>query len=102
GPLRSPHPGSPPSPPVDVMSQFQEPLNQRNRGLFPDEHANTIVGALIADPPRGVFYTLDAADGSLNVYGLPMRSHAKPTISLRCVAPGSNCGQKIEHLFLAP
>lgn len=102
GPLRSPHPGSPPSPPVDVMSQFQEPLNQQQRGLFPDEHADTIVGALIADPPRGVFYTLDAADGSLNVYGLPMRSNAKPTLSLRCLAPGSSCGQKIEHLFLAP
>ncbi|HVR45360.1 MAG TPA: hypothetical protein VMT95_01775 [Candidatus Binatia bacterium] len=102
GPLRSPHPGSPPSPPVDVMSQFQEPLNQQNRGLFPDEHADTIVGALIADPPRGAFYTLDAADGRLNVYGLPMRSHATPAISLRCLATGGNCSQKIEHLFLAP
>ncbi len=102
GPLHSPHPGSPPSPPVDVMSQFQEPLNQQNRGLFPDEFANTIVGALIADPPRGVFYTLDAVDGRLDVYGLPMRSHAKPAISLRCLAQGGSCSQKIEHLFLAP
>ncbi len=101
GPLRSPHPGSPPSPPVDVMSQFQEPLNQQGRGLFPDQHAETIVGALIADPARGLFYTLDAGDGRLDVYGLPMRDHAKPTISLPCLAPGS-CSHKIEHLFLAP
>ncbi|MBV8281624.1 MAG: hypothetical protein JO347_06110 [Candidatus Eremiobacteraeota bacterium] len=102
GPLRSPKPGSPPSPPVDVMSQFNEPLNQQNRGLFPNEHTDTIVGALTADPPRGAFYTLDAADGRLNVYTLPMRSRATPTISLRCLAQGGNCSHKIEHLFLAP
>ena len=101
GPLASPHPGSPPSPPVDVMSQFAVPLNLQH-GLFPDAHVNTIVGALIADPPRGAFYTLDAGDGRLNVYGLPLHGQAKPTLSLPCLAPAGNCSQKIEHLFLAP
>jgi hypothetical protein len=101
GALASPHPGSPPSPPVDVMSQFAEPLDPQ-LGVFPDAHVDTIVGALVADPPRGVFYTLDAGDGRLDVYGLPLRSHAKPTISLRCLAPAGSCSQKIEHLFLAP
>jgi len=102
GALASPHPGSPPSPPVDVMSQFEEPLNQQNRGLFPNAHVDTIVGGLVADPPRGVFYALDAADGRLDVYGLPMQGHAKPVISLRCLAQSGSCSQKIEHLFLAP
>jgi|HubBroStandDraft_2_1064218.scaffolds.fasta_scaffold56589_2 hypothetical protein len=101
GPLHSPKPGSPPSPPVDVLSQFAEPLNPQF-GLFPGAHVNTIVGALVADPPRASLYTLDAGDGALNVYRLPMPGHASPNLSLRCLAPSGNCSQKIEHLFLAP
>jgi hypothetical protein len=101
GPLRSPHPGSPPSPPVDVMSQFAEPLNPQ-LGLFPDAHVNTLVGALMADPPRTSLYTLSAANGSLDVYGLPLPGHAKPKLSLRCLGGPASCNQKTEHLFLAP
>jgi hypothetical protein len=101
GPLHSPHPGSPPSPPVNVLGQFDEPLNPQF-GLFPNQHVNTIVGALIADPPRGSLYTLDAADGRLDLYGLPMAGHATPKLSLRCPAGSFNCSQKGEHVFLAP
>jgi hypothetical protein len=101
GQLRSPPPGVPPSPPVDVTGQFPVPLNQNQRGLFPDAHLDTIVGALIADPYRYAFYTLDYDDGALDVYGLPMQTNAKPKLTLRCLA-GDDCGAKPEHLFLAP
>jgi hypothetical protein len=101
GALASPHPGSPPSPPVNVMAQFPQPLNPL-QGLFPDQHADTVVGALIADPYRYSFYTLDAIDGSLDVYALPMAPQAKPKISLPCPAGPSNCSEKGEHVFLAP
>ena len=56
GALRTLKPGSPPSPPVNVMSQFYEPL-QPTKGLVPNEHVNTVVGALIADTPRERIYT---------------------------------------------
>lgn len=102
GALHSPQPGSPPSPPVNVLSQFVQPLNARQQGLFPDEFANTIVGALVADPPRASFYTLDAATGRLDAYGLPMQNHAKPKVSLSCIGGSSHCSHKFEHLFLAP
>ncbi len=101
GPLASPHPGSPPSPPVNVLSQFVQPLNPQ-LGLFPDAVVDAIVGGLAADPPRQRVYTLDAADGSLKAYGLPLRSHAKPAVSLRCLASDGDCSEKLEHLFLAP
>ncbi|HZY95993.1 MAG TPA: hypothetical protein VFE35_02705 [Candidatus Cybelea sp.] len=101
GALHSPHPGSPPSPPVNVLSQFAQPLDLQ-RGLFPDAVVSAIVGALIADPPRASFYTLDAATGRLDVYGLPMAGHAKPKLSLPCLGGSGNCIHKIEHLFLAP
>jgi hypothetical protein len=101
GQLRSPPPGVPPSPPVDVTAQFAQPFNPQI-GLFPDAHINTIVGALVADPYRASFYTLDASVGSLNVYGLPMVSKATPKVSLPCLAGPSNCSEKGEHLFLAP
>jgi hypothetical protein len=101
GALRSPRPGSPPSPPVDVTAQFAQPFNVQ-QGLFPEEHIDTIVGALIADPYRYSFYTLDAGDGSLDVYRLPMASKATPKLSLKCLAGPSNCSDKLEHLFLAP
>ncbi|MGB8909814.1 MAG: hypothetical protein WCC84_13810, partial [Candidatus Cybelea sp.] len=81
GALRSPKPGAPPSPPVNVTSQFAQPFNPV-QGLFPNEHTNTIVGALAADTYRYSFYTLDAGDGALDVWDLPMRSNAKAKLSL--------------------
>jgi hypothetical protein len=101
GALHSPRPGSPPSPPVDVTAQFAQPFNPQV-GLYPDAHLNHIAGALAADTYRASFYTLDAGDGSLNVFTLPMATNQKPTVSLRCLAGPSNCGHKLEHLFLAP
>jgi hypothetical protein len=101
GQLRSPKPGSPPSPPVDVTAQFPQPFNP-TQGQFPNAHVDEIVGALVADPYRYSMYTLDAGDGSLDVYTLPMGSREKPKLSLRCPAGPSNCSQKFEHLFLAP
>jgi hypothetical protein len=100
GALRTPKPGSPPSPPVDVMSQFYEPL-QPTKGLIPNEHVNTVVGALIADPPRELIYTLQTNDGELDVYGLPLGGGAKPALRLKCLAGASGCTAH-EHLFLAP
>ncbi|MBV8530142.1 MAG: hypothetical protein JO104_02410 [Candidatus Eremiobacteraeota bacterium] len=102
GILSSPHPGSPPSPPVDVMGQFAQPLNFNQHGLFPDAHANAVVGALVADPYRASFYTLDQGDGRLDVWGLPLTNKANAKLSLPCLGGASNCGNKLEHLFLAP
>jgi hypothetical protein len=101
GALASPHPGSPPSPPVNVMAQFPQPFNPQ-QGLFPQAHVNTVIGALTADTYRSSFYTLDTTDGSLDVYGLPMASNATPKLSLPCLAGPSNCSEKGEHVFLAP
>ncbi|MFY9665162.1 MAG: hypothetical protein WAL67_06025 [Candidatus Cybelea sp.] len=101
GPLRSPKPGSPPSPPVNVTSQFAQPFTPQ-QGLFPSDHTNTIAGALAADTYRFSYYTLDAGDGKLQVWDLPMRSNAKPKLTLPCLAGIGNCGEKPEHLFLAP
>jgi hypothetical protein len=101
GDLRSPHPGSPPSPPVDVISQFPQPFNPQV-GHFPNAWVNEIVTALSADTYRYTFYTLDAGTGSLDAYPLPLPGHAKPNISLPCLAGPTNCSEKPEHLFLAP
>ena len=101
GALHSPKPGSPPSPPVDVMSQFNEPL-MPVEGLFPNEHVNTVVSALAADPPRERFYSLLLTNGQLNVFGLPLRGGAKPELTLNCLAGASGCSDKSQHLFLAP
>jgi hypothetical protein len=101
GQLRSPPPGVPPSPPVDVTAQFPQPFNPQV-GLYPNAHLNGIVGALVADPYRASFYTLDQSVGSLNVYGLPMANNASPKITLQCLAGPSGCSDKAEHLFLAP
>lgn len=101
GQLRSPPPGVPPSPPVDVTAQFAQPFNPQ-LGLFPDAHLKTIVGALIADTYRYSVYTLDAGDGSLDVYALPMATNETVKVSLPCLAGPSNCSDKPEHLFLAP
>jgi len=100
GALHSPKPGSPPSPPVDVTGQFVQPFNPQV-GLFPNEHINQIVGALAADTYRYSFYTLDAGDGHLSAFELPMKSSAKPTLTLPCLAGLGSC-DKTEHLFLAP
>lgn len=102
GQLRSPPPGVPPSPPVDVTSQFAVPLDQNQSGLFPDAHLNANVGALVADPYRAAFYALDYDNGALGVYALPMQGGEKATITLHCLAGVDNCGAKPEHLFLAP
>jgi hypothetical protein len=101
GPLKSPPPGQPPPPPVNQLSQFAVPLNPV-LGLFPDATVKTIVGALIADPPRDAFYTLDNATGRLDEYALPLRRNAKPKLSLACPGGVANCDSKGEHLFLAP
>lgn len=100
GPLHSPHPGDPPSPPVDALSQFDEPLMPVN-GLFPSEHTGAVVGALAADAPRQLFYTLDLSVGSLSPYTLPMPYRAQPKFTLSCLGGASQCGAH-EHLFLAP
>lgn len=102
GQLRSPPPGVPPSPPVDVTSQFAMPLNQNQSGLFPDAHLNTNIGALVADPYRYAFYTLDYDNGALHVYALPLKTNAKPQLTLSCLAGLNGCGAKPQHLFLAP
>ncbi|MBV8066611.1 MAG: hypothetical protein JO113_01440, partial [Candidatus Eremiobacteraeota bacterium] len=101
GPLRSPHPGSPPSPPVNDTAQFAQPFNPQV-GLFPDAHLNQIAGALVSDTYRASFYTLNATDGTLNVFRLPMASNEKATLSLPCLGGPSNCSEKGEHVFLAP
>jgi hypothetical protein len=100
GPLHSPSPGAPPSPPVTVAGQFPQPFNPL-QGLFPDAHTNTIAGALAADTFRYSYYTLDAGDGALELWDLPMRSNAKAKLALECLAGLLNC-DKTEHLFLAP
>ncbi len=101
GELRTPKPGAPPSPPVDVMGQFYEPL-QPTKGLIPNDHVNTVVGALIADPPRERFYTLLLLNGELDVFGLPLQGGAKPVLRLSCLGGSSGCTTRTQHLFLAP
>lgn len=101
GPLRSPHPGQPPSPPVDVTSQFNQPFNPQV-GLFPNAHMNTIMSALIADTYRYSFYALEYGNGQLDAYDLPMTNNATAKVTLKCLAGLDNCGAKPEHLFLAP
>ena len=51
------------------------PLNPV-QGFFPDATADTIVGALAADPPRTLFYTLDAFTGRLDVWQMPLHTKA--------------------------
>lgn len=100
GQLHSPNPTSPPSPPIDRLAQFNEPLGYNNHGLFPNYVINTIVGALAADAPRQAFYTLDNDNGELNVYPLPLVTHVKPLLSLPCPTTATCSSQ--EHLFLSP
>lgn len=100
GSLSSPPPQQPPPPPVDQLSQFATPLDPVT-GLFPDATVKRNVGALIADPPRNVFYTLDTFTGTLRQWALPLTDNAVPKLSIGCSA-GANCQNKPEHLFLAP
>lgn len=101
GLLKSPSPGSPPPPPVSVLGQFDEPL-QPVKGLFPNNIVKATVGALAADAPRQLFYALDATDGELDAYVLPMTSHAQTVLQLPCLGGASGCDHQPEHLFLAP
>jgi hypothetical protein len=101
GPLASPPPQRPPPLPVNALAQFAQPLNPVT-GLFPNATVRDIVGALVADPPELLFFTLDASDGDLRAFGLPLTPHAKPKLILRCLAGRANCDGKPEHLFLAP
>ena len=101
GELRTPKPGSPPSPPVDVMGQFYEPL-QPTQGLIPNDHVDTVVRALIADPPRERFYVTESSTGELDAFGLPMQGGAKPILKFDCLAGATDCQSQSQHLFLAP
>lgn len=79
---------------VDRLSQFAVPLNPV-QGLFPDATVNTIVGALVADPPRTAFYTVDAlnessANTTCRCILTPHRSlyfPVPPAVSVRCSTP---------------
>ncbi len=101
GQLRSPPPGVPPSPPVNVTAQFPQPFNP-SVGLFPDAHLSGIAGALAADPNRASFYTLDQSVGTLNAWTLPMINKGSAKVTIPCLAGPTNCSNKSEHLFLAP
>jgi hypothetical protein len=101
GSLSSPPPNQPPPPPSNVLAQFTEPLLPA-QDLFPNAHTDTIVGALIADPSRDVFYTLDVSTGSLAAYALPLQSAAKPEFTIPCPGVPSDCSGQSEHLYLSP
>ncbi|MFY9718143.1 MAG: hypothetical protein WAK16_00735 [Candidatus Cybelea sp.] len=101
GQLRTPKPGSPPSPPADVLGQFNEPLMPVN-GLIPNDHTSTVVDALVADPPRELFYTLGQT-GRINAYTLPLSGGAKPVLNLPCLAGTTDCtATGFQKLELAP
>lgn len=100
GPLSSPSPGQPPPPPSNVLAQFAEPFPAH--GLFPSAHTDSIVGALIADPQREAFYTLEVSTGTLSEFALPMQNGAKPKFTIPCPGVPSDCSGQSEHLYLAP
>ena len=56
---------------------------------------------LAADPPRTLIYTLDANDGELDVWDLPLPNHGKHKFGVRCLGGTTACNGKSEHLFLA-
>jgi hypothetical protein len=101
GPLATPPPQQPPPQPVNVLAQFPLPL-MPVLGLFPNAIVNEVVGAVAADPPARLIFTLDAANGHLAAYPLPLTTHVAPKLTLRCLAGSKNCNEKPEHLFLAP
>jgi hypothetical protein len=103
GQLYGTPPLQPTPPPVNVLAQFNEPLMPDGRGmLFPNVTVKANVGALAADPPRDLVYTLDVADGKLNVYPMPLPRSGKPNFSLPCSGGPSICNSQLEHLFTAP
>jgi hypothetical protein len=102
GSLASPAPGKSPTPPVEVLAEFTLPLMPVN-GVYPSATVQDVSGALIADPPRLVFYSLEASDGALDVYGFPLSNRSRPQIVLPCAArTPALCDNKPEHVFLAP
>jgi hypothetical protein len=101
GPLHSPPPQAPPPAPVDQLSQFASPINTI-QGPYPSASVNYVAGALIADPPRARFYTLDAIDGRLRVWGLPLENGAAPSITIACHSGKKRCTGGSEHLWLGP
>lgn len=102
GPRASSPPLAPTPSPVNVLAQFVRPVNYNGKGLFPSAVVNRIVGALVADPSRHLFYTLDAASGALGAYVLPLTNKAAPKFDLPCTLGPSLCSERPEHLFLAP
>lgn len=101
GALATPPPQQPPPQPVNVLAQFPLPL-MPVLGLFPNAIVDEVVGALAADPPARSIFTLDAADGHLSVYPLPLVAQGSPKLKIRCLAGAKNCNEKPEHVFLAP
>jgi hypothetical protein len=101
GALASPPPQQPPPPPVTVLAQFSLPLDPV-AGLFPWAIVKRVVGAVQADPPEDLFFTLDAATGSLSTYTLPLPQGSHALLTLRCLDGVAHCNSKPEHLFLAP
>jgi hypothetical protein len=103
GSLQSPAPGKSPTPPVQVLAQFNLPLVPVSGvGVFPSVVVNDVSAALVADPSRNVFYSLAASNGALDVYDLPLTG-GKPKMALRCAAKAAAlCNDKPEHVFLAP
>jgi hypothetical protein len=101
GLLASPAPNQPPPPPSNVLAQFSEPFPP-GQDFFPESHNDSIVGALIADPPRDMFYALDRSTGRLDAYALPLHNGATPKFSIACPGVPADCAGQSEHLFLAP
>jgi hypothetical protein len=103
GQLKSTPPLKPTPPPVNVLAQFNTPLMPNGGGtLYPNITVKANVGALAADPRRDVIYTLNVADGKLNVYPMPLPRSGKPNFSLACSGGPSICNSQPEHLFTAP
>jgi hypothetical protein len=101
GPLATPPPQQPPPQPHNVLAQFPLPL-MPVQGLFPNAIVEEVVGAVAADAPARSVFALDAANGHLSVYPLPLVPGGKPNLTLRCLAGVKHCNEKPEHLFLAP
>lgn len=101
GPLATPPPQQPPPQPSYVLAQFSSPL-MPVQGLFPNAIVDEVAGAVAADPPARLVFILDAANGHLAAYPLPLTPHVAPKLVLRCLAGLENCNEKPEHVFLAP
>jgi hypothetical protein len=104
GLLVAPTPGKSPPPPVQVLAEFNMPIQPIGFSpVVPNASVNDVYSGLIADPNRNVFYSLTTSDGSLKVYALPLSTGAAPILRLPCPArPASACSNKPEHIFFAP